>query len=183
MKRSFLMGIAIGGCLGTCLILMLLIRNTLQARPSDPLTPEVSIAEETTVEESTEFPADQNKTELSEEADAEPEAEEVSKEDLSEELKPAPKEEAALAFAGDVMFSEQYLAAYDQGGIGVLADEEIYSRLSSDGNVCYNARKQFRNGTGAGTELEKRLPALRVESCSTIKLREVNTHYGNDGRF
>ncbi len=129
MKRSFLMGIAIGGCLGACLILMLLIRNTLQARPSDPLTPEVSIAEETTVEESTEFPADQNKTELSEEADAEPEAEEVSKEDLSEELKPAPKEEAALAFAGDVMFSEQYLAAYDQGGIGVLADEEMLTYM------------------------------------------------------
>ncbi|MDO4262367.1 MAG: CapA family protein [Eubacteriales bacterium] len=34
-----------------------------------------------------------------------------------------------LAFAGDVMFSEQYLAAYDQSGVSALADAEMLSRM------------------------------------------------------
>lgn len=42
---------------------------------------------------------------------------------------PSEPSKAVLSFAGDVMFSAQYLAAYDQHGVTALADESMLSHM------------------------------------------------------
>lgn len=54
----------------------------------------------------------------------EPPEEKISGEEASLEQAPV-----VLAFAGDVLFSEQYLAAYDQNGISAIADAEMLSEM------------------------------------------------------
>jgi len=66
------------------------------------------------------------------EPEEEPSPDTVSDENVSEEApseEPASLKEVTLAFAGDVMFSEQYVSAYDASGISAIADQEMLSQM------------------------------------------------------
>lgn len=126
MRRPFLMGVAVGTCLGVCLLLGMLSQSSIQRETAEKSSPKVSLAEKEYIEEPTEsfeeaeeIPAKQMDTE------SKPETPVESKTEVIEES----QKEALLAFAGDVMFSEQYLATYDKGGIGALVDEEMLSYM------------------------------------------------------
>lgn len=54
-----------------------------------------------------------------------------SDEPPSDEETDSPSSKAVLAFAGDVMFSEQYLAAYDQNGVSAFADTDMLSEMQN----------------------------------------------------
>lgn len=48
---------------------------------------------------------------------------------LADEDLDLPPEDAVLTFAGDVLFSEQYLSAYDKNGISAIADTDMLSEM------------------------------------------------------
>lgn len=128
MKRSFLTGISLGIAVGGCLLLGLWMKKPAESIEEIPLeiseTNEIKTEEISVEEQDTEEAAKET-----ENLPIEPEtAAEVTEE--AEEPMPEP-EEAILAFAGDVMFSEQYLSAYDKNGISSLADEEMRSYMQN----------------------------------------------------
>lgn len=118
MRRPFLMGIAVGSCLGVCLLLGLMSHEHRQLEQSKESPPKVSLVEKEMEEQPEEPSVEQMDTESLPEQSKEPQEETVE-----------PQKEAVLAFAGDVMFSEQSLTTYEQNGIGALADEEMLSYM------------------------------------------------------
>lgn len=131
MRCSFLKGLLLGLGIGGCLVLGLLVQS--QTENPEELPPEVKVAEEGKTKESIDerestaettpddTPAAKEDTASEPEAETTPEAE--PEEDTTEE------QDVVLAFAGDVMFSEQSLAAYDRDGILALADQEMLSSM------------------------------------------------------
>lgn len=67
---------------------------------------------------------------------------EPDRSEIPEETPPEPSR-AVLSFAGDVMFSEQYLAAYDQSGISALADEDMLSQMRESDLFLLNEEFPF----------------------------------------
>ena len=68
----------------------------------------------------------------------------------AEEVPPEPEpaadpvpSEAVLAFAGDVMFSEQYIASYDQNGISAFADPEMLKAMQDADLFMFNEEFPF----------------------------------------
>ncbi len=74
-----------------------------------------------TGEEETEGAEPLPEADSSKEEGAPPEEEELIEEETEEEV--------TVSFAGDVLFSERYLAAYDQSGIPAIADAEMLSQM------------------------------------------------------
>lgn len=58
------------------------------------------------------------------------------------ETESAPSE-AVLAFAGDVMFSEQYIAAYEKNGISAFADQEMLKAMQNADLFMFNEEFPF----------------------------------------
>lgn len=111
--KAFLKGFCIGLCMGFC-ILAALFFFYFKRKPAPSASPEPSNPKKESME--------------IQEADTHSDDPDTEKEspDLSEEQE---RETAVLAFAGDVLFSEQYLAAYDQNGISAIADTEMLSEM------------------------------------------------------
>ena len=124
--KSLLKGIGIGLGIGIILLAALYLcltfsgnrlssrRNIsenagIQTEPAEPIS-----SQETTQEENTSEP-------LSAETEKEP------SEVLPEE--PLPEPDVTLSFAGDVMFPDHYLSAYDAGGIQAIADSGMLSHM------------------------------------------------------
>lgn len=110
--KAFLKGFCIGLGIGFCILAALLF-SYFKTKPESSEAPEPKKVEEEFMEI--------QKTDVPEDSDAEKESP-----DLPEEPK---QETAVLAFAGDVLFSEQYLAAYDQNGISAIADTDMLSEM------------------------------------------------------
>lgn len=109
--KSFFKGISIGLGIGLILVIGMFLYI-------HRVNPEVSLPEENAAEVP-KVPA--------------PKPEEPEKAEAPEE--PVPEEpvleDVTLAFAGDVMFSEYYLDAYERGGISAIADEEMLSHMQN----------------------------------------------------
>lgn len=77
----------------------------------------------------------------------EPAAEEIPlNAESDEEPLPEPEpaaSEAVLAFAGDVMFSEQYIAAYEKNGISAFADQEMLKAMQDADLFMFNEEFPF----------------------------------------
>lgn len=131
MKHSFLKGLLLGLGIGGCLALGLLVQS--QTGNLEELPPEVKVVEEVKTEESIDERAPMSETTpdntLSAKEDTASEPEEVTIPEPEPEEDTAEEKDVVLAFAGDVMFSEQSLAAYDRDGILALADQEMLSAM------------------------------------------------------
>lgn len=155
--KAFLKGFCIGLCIGLCILSALLFYHF--KRKPGMLTPPEITGEETVSPEESSTPdpeevsvPDTERTEPSEEAsasdasDPEPAAspEPVTEEEAVPEEAPAPEQgTAVLAFAGDVLFSEQYLAAYDQNGISAIADNDMLSEMQGADLFLFNEEFPF----------------------------------------
>ena len=92
-----------------------------EALPEDPVSGEISSFEASPSEDSA-LPEPSPEGDTAPEPDAEPTPEPEPDEDSQ-------PSEAVLAFAGDVMFSEQSIASYDQNGIRAFADAGMLSAM------------------------------------------------------
>ncbi len=131
--KSLLKGLCIGFLIGVPLLAagtFFYSRSLDQAVPEHPVTEAASSDEP--VEEPTPEP-DVVAEETIPEPDI-PEAEPAPEPDVVEkEPEPEPEESgsALLAFAGDVMFSDPFLASYDKSGISAIADSEMLGRMQN----------------------------------------------------
>lgn len=122
--KDLLKGLGIGFAIGFFLILLAGLYLFLTKPKTPPAQPEAEAPAGALSEE----PAASTEPETAEEEPvfSPPEDETFEEEDPLQE-EPVLPETATLAFAGDVLFSEQYLAAYDRNGIPAIADEEMLS--------------------------------------------------------
>lgn len=135
--RAFFKGFLIGLCIGFCILGALFFyyfktRQAGSAPAAEAVTepPENDIPENPP-EETDPLPEDPESLPEEEPVFAPPESDaEGTAPDASAD-KPAEQEmnTAVLAFAGDVMFSEQYLASYDQNGISTFVDTDMLSEM------------------------------------------------------
>lgn len=135
--KAFLRGFFIGLCIGVC-ILAALFFFYFKTKPDTPKPPQISREEPAAHPDKDPSEDLPEETGLPKEADspegtdlpAETDLPETASAPAAEEEKAEPEQETAvLAFAGDVLFSEQYLAAYDQNGISAIADAEMLSEM------------------------------------------------------
>lgn len=136
--KSFLKGIAIGLGIGFFLYLALFLYLFI-AKPET--LARLNIFQEEATEEDGDYPAETEMPIASDEKTPDtnnppsddlpqPEITEVSDDHLPDsEEDSSPSSEAILAFAGDVQFSEQYLASYDKNGISAIADTDMLSEM------------------------------------------------------
>ena len=129
--KHFTKGIFLGfGAAALTLIAFFLFQQTIQPDIPDskPDTQEVDEAEYSAI---TNQPETDN-TDKSEPEPPEKESESLEPDNRAEsktEETPEKSSEAVLAFAGDVMFSEQYLSAYDKNGVQALASEQMLTEM------------------------------------------------------
>ncbi len=128
--KPLLKGLCIGFLLGIPLLaagIFFYNRMSVISEPEDQKRPgEESVAE---VPEPEEPAAEMPEAEEPAEKAPEPEPEES----FAETPEPEPEESgsALLAFAGDVMFSDPFLASYDKSGISAIADSEMLERMQN----------------------------------------------------
>lgn len=155
--KHFFKGLRIGLGIGIPFIVVLLI--FLQVNNS---------------EESHEFPGDAVALDFPEEA-LRPEDAPV-KPDIG--FHADPEEETAivsdvtLAFAGDVYFSEQYLAAYDKLGISALVDDEILSYMQNADLFMLNEEFAF---SVRGEAMEDKQYTFRIDPKYVKIFQELGT--------
>lgn len=156
--KAFLKGFCIGLCIGLCILSALLFCH-FKRKPDGPASPEKAMEEpenhpeeadspgETSAPDTEEVSVQDEKTaEQSEETSASDAAEPepaVSPEPAPEEAPVPEQRTAVLAFAGDVLFSEQYLAAYDQNGIPAIADNDMLSEMQNADLFLFNEEFPF----------------------------------------
>lgn len=123
--KDLLKGLCIGFGIGLflTLIYVLYIFFVGPKDSSDPTIPPVQAEE--TPQETTEAEPEERISE----AAADPEEE--TSDPFEEYPEEAASSGATLAFAGDVLFSEQYLSAYDRGGISAIADSGMLSHMQN----------------------------------------------------
>ena len=171
MKHSFLKGLLLGIGIGSCLVLGLLVHS--QTGNLEELPPEVKVAEEIKTEEPADekestpettsddmLPIEEDTANEPEETESEPE------EDIAEE------KDVVLAFAGDVMFSEQYLAAYDRDGISVFADQEMLSFMQEADLFLLNEEFPF---SLQGEAMEDKQYTFRIDPKYSKILKDLGT--------
>ncbi|MCD8241758.1 MAG: CapA family protein, partial [Lachnospiraceae bacterium] len=129
-------GLKIGVVAGILLVggyLLFLRANTSTTEPEETATVAESEESSAAEPEETETAKNTEETILNAESTV---PEEIDEDENTEEESAASEEEepsdtATLAFAGDVLFSELYLGAYDSSGIAAIADEEMLSHMQN----------------------------------------------------
>jgi len=155
--KNFFKGIGIGLCIGIPLLAVLLIISHITGWPSflhKNTSTQEEISQETESDNGTENDFDQEPetnakdtpdsdvenvdayTPTSEDADSN--ADEPSTENSDQEAG-----DALLAFAGDVMFSDAYLDAYNRSGIQALADNNMLSHMQDADLFIFNEEFPF----------------------------------------
>lgn len=97
--------------------------------------------------------------------------EEHAEETTPEEAAELPQE-AVLAFAGDVMFSEQYLAAYDRNGIQALASEQMLAEMRDADLFMLNEEFPF---SLRGEPMEDKQYTFRTDPKYVSILQDLGT--------
>lgn len=96
-------------------------------------------------------------------------------EDISPETEAADTgqpQEAVLAFAGDVMFSEQYLAAYDRNGIQAFASGQMLAEMQNADLFMLNEEFPF---SLRGEPMEDKQYTFRTDPKYISVLQELGT--------
>lgn len=144
MKKSALKKINI--VLGICVVLMLFLLVYVYGMTADTAVPQ----EDTVTSKETDAETDDQDTQDVQE-DTEPSEKNVNAaitEEAEEDPDTSSEEtiiprDAVLSFAGDVMFSEQYLAAYDKNGVAALADSTMLSYMQESDLFILNEEFPF----------------------------------------
>lgn len=90
----------------------------------------------------------------------------------TETIENSPASAVTLSFAGDVHFSEQYIAAYDKNGISALADSEMISYMQEADLFILNHEFVFSN---RGEAMEDKEYTLRNDPKYVSILQELGT--------
>ncbi len=123
LLKGMLIGFVVGGILLAAAFFLFFRHSEETPVPESPVAEEsepVSEEQEEPIPEETEESA----SEQPEETDEVPVPSEVP-EEPEEPVNPEEPSSALLAFAGDVMFSDPFLASYDKSGISAIADSEM----------------------------------------------------------
>lgn len=151
--KGFRIGLGIGIPLIAVLLIFLQVNNNEKPREF----PEVSVV------------SDSQETPLKpEDATIEPDPE-VSAEP---EEKASITSDVTLAFAGDVYFSEQYLAAYDKSGIAALTDEEMLAHMQNADLLILNEEFAF---SLRGEAMEDKQYTFRIDPKYVKIFQELGT--------
>ena len=179
--KDLLKGLCIGFGIGLTLILIYVL-YLFFVRPgdsSDPTDPPAQ-TEETRQESEADPVTDSEPEDIGSETPEAPVAdipgleEETSDsgEEPPEEETPAGSSDATLAFAGDVLFSEQYLSAYDRGGISAIADSEMLSHMQEADLFILNEEFPFST---QGEAMEEKQYTFRIDPKYVSIFRELGT--------
>lgn len=184
LAKGLFLGFGIGICILCACIFFLTAEHpdsqingsgTQNAEPEEP-----SAAETTVPEEGTDVSSDLSAEEQPEQTppgDSSAAEETVlSKEAHAEETTPEETaelpQEAVLAFAGDVMFSEQYLAAYDRNGIQALASEQMLAEMRDADLFMLNEEFPF---SLRGEPMEDKQYTFRTDPKYVSILQDLGT--------
>lgn len=184
LAKGLFLGFGIGICILCACIFFLTAEHpdsqingsgTQNAEPEEP-----SAAETTVPEEGTDVSSDLSAEEQPEQTPPGDSfaAEEtvLPKEEHAEETTPEETaelpQEAVLAFAGDVMFSEQYLAAYDRNGIQALASEQMLAEMRDADLFMLNEEFPF---SLRGEPMEDKQYTFRTDPKYVSILQDLGT--------
>lgn len=100
----------------------------------------------------------------------------ITKSDIEVDTEPDKEADAVfgatLAFAGDVYFSEQYLAAYDKSGVSALVDEEMLSHMQNADLLILNEEFAF---SLRGEAMEDKQYTFRIDPKYVKIFQELGT--------
>lgn len=185
LAKGLFLGFGIGICiLCACIFFLTAEHPDSQINGSDTQNaePEEPSAETTVPEEETDV-----SSELSAEEQPQPEQtppgdssaaeetvlpEEAHAEETTPEETAELPQEAVLAFAGDVMFSEQYLAAYDRNGIQALASEQMLAEMRDADLFMLNEEFPF---SLRGEPMEDKQYTFRTDPKYVSILQDLGT--------
>lgn len=185
LAKGLFLGFGIGICiLCACIFFLTAEHPDSQINGSDTQNaePEEPSAETTVPEEETDVSSD-----LSAEEQPQPEQtppgdssaaeetvlpEEAHAEETTPEETAELPQEAVLAFAGDVMFSEQYLAAYDRNGIQALASEQMLAEMRDADLFMLNEEFPF---SLRGEPMEDKQYTFRTDPKYVSILQDLGT--------
>ena len=140
MKRFSKKGLCL--MLGMCIVLLpaTLLCLYLMTAQSEP--PQQEAPATVTTDSGIDMPTTQTAQNLPEEAEAPVGTKNTDALEEPQEEEPIPKD-AILSFAGDVLFSEQRLAAYDRNGVSAIADSEMLSYMKESDLFIINEEFPF----------------------------------------
>lgn len=168
--KAFLKGFCIGLFIGLCLLSASLFYY-FKIKPGAPA--QQDLAEEASPSDTAEEPqAPEPPEAAAEEVQAELSAEEGPTEPSDEEAPDPEPETAVLSFAGDVLFSEQYLAAYDKNGISAIADADMLSEMQNADLFLLNEEFPF---SLRGEPMEDKQYTFRTDPKYIEIFRELGT--------
>ena len=160
--KNFLKGIGIGICIGIPLLAVLLIASHITGWPSflhknasmqeefsqDSEVEECDFTGNTGIENdsSQEFDSNSEDTRNNESGMAEDSTQVSEDADISTD-EASGTGDVLLAFAGDVMFPEAYLDAYNRSGIQALADTNMLSHMQDADLFIFNEEFPFSPAT------------------------------------
>lgn len=126
--KTFAKGIGIGLALGIVLVLAWFLWNTNlpKSTPGQTPPPPKEAQEPSDEQNSPKTPPLEELSSEEKEPTTNPDTEQTP---IPDNEQPSDSSEAVLAFAGDVMFSEQSVAAYDKNGVLALADADMLSLM------------------------------------------------------
>ncbi|MDE7319070.1 MAG: CapA family protein [Lachnospiraceae bacterium] len=185
LTKGIFLGLGIGICiLCACIFFQPAEHPDSQINGSDTQNaePEEPSAETTVPEEETDVSSDLSAKEQPQPEQTPPgdsfaaeetvlPEEEHAEETTPEETAELPQE-AVLAFAGDVMFSEQYLAAYDRNGIQALASEQMLAEMRDADLFMLNEEFPF---SLRGEPMEDKQYTFRTDPKYVSILQDLGT--------
>ena len=124
--KTFAKGIGIGLALGIVLVLAWFLWNLPKSTPGQTPPPPKEAQEPSDEQNSPKTPPLEELSSEEKEPTTNPDTEQTP---IPDNEQTSDSSEAVLAFAGDVMFSEQSVAAYDKNGVLALADADMLSLM------------------------------------------------------
>ena len=121
LLKGMLIGFIVGGILLAAAAFLFFRHPTEEPKTKVPAAEISKAVQEEAPESGISLPEEQKTLEIPAEEPAGEASEEVSE--------PEEPGSVLLAFAGDVMFSDPFLASYDKSGISAIADSEMLERM------------------------------------------------------
>ena len=123
LLKGMLIGFIIGGILLAAAAFLFFRHPTEEPEPEVPAAEVSKAVQEEAPESGISLPEEPETPEIP--------AVEPTREASEEVSEPEEPDSALLAFAGDVMFSDPFLASYDKSGISAIADSEMLGRMQN----------------------------------------------------
>ena len=123
LLKGMLIGFIVGGILLAAAAFLFFRHPTEELEPEAPAAEVSKAVQEEAPESGISLPEEPGTPEIP--------AVEPTREASEEVSEPEEPDSALLAFAGDVMFSDPFLASYDKSGISAIADSEMLGRMQN----------------------------------------------------